>query len=330
MIHNLTNGRVKIMKLSLIIPVYQVENYLRKCLDSCLNQDISKETYEIICVNDGSKDRSADILTEYKNKYSNVIVITQLNQGLSVTRNNGLKIARGEYVWFIDSDDTILPNSIKGIINCLKTNSPDMLQLNYNKVFEDGRPVIPCYCDIKGQYSGIELQKIGRLPVPAQFTIYNRLFLEKNKLCFLPGILHEDIEFKPRVTYLANTICFYEPIVYNYLQRVSGSITSSFKFRNAHDIIVGINSLIKFSRDIIKNEIDKGYFRKNIGLNLNTLLDGMKKMDTQDRALTIAMLKENKHIFKEMVHSKNLLYIFEGLFLNLNLNFSLKLYSLIS
>lgn len=100
------------MFLSFIVPVYNVEQYLPECLDSLLDQDIPKEDYEIICVNDGSTDGSLKILHNYAQKHSNIRIIDQENGGLSSARNAGLDAARGEYIWFVDSDDFIQRNCL--------------------------------------------------------------------------------------------------------------------------------------------------------------------------------------------------------------------------
>ncbi len=101
------------MFLSIIIPVYNIEKFLDDCLISCLNQNIDNTTYEIICINDGSKDNSLKILNTYAQKHQNIVVIDQPNAGVSVARNKGIEIAKGDYLWFVDSDDFIE-------INCLK------------------------------------------------------------------------------------------------------------------------------------------------------------------------------------------------------------------
>ena len=97
-------------KLSIIIPVYNVENYVDTCIESLYKQGISEYEFEVILINDGSTDNSLSIIQEYENKYSNITIISQKNQGLSTTRNNGIKLAKGEYLLFVDSDDLIIEN----------------------------------------------------------------------------------------------------------------------------------------------------------------------------------------------------------------------------
>lgn len=110
------------MFLSVIIPIYNGQAYLRECLDSLLNQDLPAEDYEILCVNDGSQDASLEILREYAVRYTNVVVIDQKNSGVCAARNAGLVKARGEFVWFMDVDDLllgkVLANLQKAAIGC--------------------------------------------------------------------------------------------------------------------------------------------------------------------------------------------------------------------
>lgn len=101
------NKHLENLKLSIIIPVYNTEKYVGECLDSSVEQDILKNEYEIICIDDGSTDGSLNVLTEYSNKYENIHVYSQKNQGVSAARNAGISVASGKYVWFVDSDDYI-------------------------------------------------------------------------------------------------------------------------------------------------------------------------------------------------------------------------------
>ncbi len=100
------------MFLSIVIPVYNTEKFLHECIQSCINQDIDSNDYEIICVNDGSKDGSLSILKDYEVNHKKIIVIDQQNGGVSVARNNGISVAKGDYIWFVDSDDFIETNCL--------------------------------------------------------------------------------------------------------------------------------------------------------------------------------------------------------------------------
>lgn len=307
------------MKLSIIIPVYKVEKYLRNCLDSCLSQDISKDEYEIICVNDGSPDNCPLILEEYSSHFSNIKIITQNNQGLSVARNNGLNNAIGDYIWFVDSDDTICKNILSSIIERLHS-SPDLLQLNYQNTYEDNRnPEIKIFSiGNKTRVSGKYIVANGCLPAPAQFTIYRRNFLVENKLYFTPNIFHEDSEFKPRVTYLANSVEVFDKVAYNYLHRLNGSITSNFKLKNGLDIITVMKKLHNFYLAQVSEPSCRKGFCQQIGLNANTLLDGIKNLKPSEHSKVVDELLSNKNLFTDMVKSGILKYIIEGIMLYLS------------
>lgn len=124
------------MKLSIIIPVYNVANYVGKCLDSCLEQNVKMTDYEIIVVNDGSVDNSLEVVNLYINR-PNINVISQNNSGLSAARNAGMKIAKGEYIWFVDSDDWIESGILEHILREISLYTPDCLRLNYRRMTDD-------------------------------------------------------------------------------------------------------------------------------------------------------------------------------------------------
>lgn len=116
------------LKFSFVIPVYNAHEYIGRCLDSLLDQDIDKNEYEIICVNDGSKDNSLEILEEYSKKYPGIFnIITQENQGIGPARNMGIKAVKGKYTWFIDNDDAIHPNCLKNLYEILEEKQSDIL-----------------------------------------------------------------------------------------------------------------------------------------------------------------------------------------------------------
>ena len=121
------------MQLSIIIPVYKVEKYIRDTLQSIYRQQYDENLFEVIVINDGTPDDSMRIVAEFTNKHANLHIINQKNQGLSCARNAGLKIAQGEYVWFVDSDDTVTEESIGKVIECIERSKADVIGLAYSK-----------------------------------------------------------------------------------------------------------------------------------------------------------------------------------------------------
>lgn len=315
------------MIISIIIPVYNVEHYVEKCVQSCALQNCSD--FEIIVVNDGSTDKSAGIINTLVKDFSNISVINQENQGLSAARNAGLQVAQGEYVWFVDSDDWIEPNCLGRITNKLKDDL-DILQLQYRYTYEDAslNKDAP-FTIIDGLKSGKQVTIHGGLPAPAQFCVYRTEFLRKNGLQFVRGIYHEDSEFKPRATYLAERIASDTEVSYNYLQRTSGSITSKFRLKNGIDIIYVMNSLMDFVKQQQMDKPCTEAFYRQVGLCMNTLLFGYRQLSKSDQSGLYKALTSQKHLFRAMIKSKNLKYQLEGVAFCLSLKLGFFLHKMI-
>lgn len=252
------------IRLSLIIPVYNVERYLAKCLDSVLQQDIPHDEYEIIVVNDGSPDDSARLVQKVQEVQlgqdgsTNIKLVNRENGGLSAARNTGLEHATGEYVWFIDSDDWVEPNCISSLLTYAEDNHLDVHCFGLQLAFEDGKTEkynISCEkhrCD----YSGDEfICKVG-MPPAAWAALYRRDFLLKNKLRFMEGILHEDQEFTPRAYFLAKRIAYTDMIVYNYLQRTGSIMKSKRSAKRCKDLLTVADSLYNFMQEHVAIDTD--------------------------------------------------------------------------
>lgn len=239
------------LKLSIIIPVYNVEQYIGNCLDSCLNQDLPKDEYEIVVVDDGSPDNSSSIVEGYMKKYSNIRLIHRENGGLSAARNTGLREAKGEYIWFVDSDDWIESNCLGFLVNTAKDNDLDVLCFGLQLVYPDGRKTTYNikYEESDKVYKGEDFICRVKMPPAAWAAIYKKDFLNIKKLCFFEGILHEDQEFTPRAYYLANRISYINRVIYYYLQRVGGIMISSRNKKRASDLLTVADSLYKFIID---------------------------------------------------------------------------------
>lgn len=315
------------MKLSLVIPVYNVENYIDRCLQSCLNQNIPKNDYEIILINDGSTDGSLNILKNYKEDNKNIKIINQNNGGPGSARNRGIREAQGEYIWFIDSDDWIEGNCLKDIIKELE--DIDLLMLNIQQVFPNIKEIIPLIQTSKYNIqSGKDiLKRKEKFFVGPPYNIYRKDFLIKNNLEFIPGIYHEDLEFKPKVIYYADKIKYYKPIVYNNLKERSNSITNKFRLKNGIDYIKVAKSLDDFSKIIIKESNIQKTFSYYISTALNSVLWGMQYLSIEEKEVVLKLIKENRNLLKHFWNSSYPNYMIEYLFLRLNTNLGIKFYN---
>lgn len=310
------------MKLSIVIPVYKVEKYISKCINSCISQDEVElgRDYEIICVNDGSPDDSAAIITQYVNDYPGIKLLYQENQGLSVARNTGLKNANGEYVWFVDSDDWIDPNCLIKLFPYLQ-NGLDLLEIQYRNVYEDGKIEKGEKLNVPELLSGKEVTLKGGVHTPAQFSIFRRSFLNDNGLEFYRGIYHEDVEFKPRALLLAKKVISAPFVCYNYLQRTEGSITARFKKKNGYDMLTALNSLYRFVEGY--DSFVKKAICSKIAMWMNSLFAGIAQLDRTDYAEMKSLLKENDNLVYAMRHANKIMYRVEGLLLKMDMSFGL-------
>lgn len=239
------------IKLSFIIPVYNVEKYVTKCLDSVLVDNAF--TGQLICVNDGSTDGSAAILEEYAKKYPNVEIITQPNAGLSAARNAGIKAAKGEYVCFLDSDDYWQPNVLSGLLKQIERDNLDVLRFRFQNVNENYEVFNPYKYDHSkdNDYSeeltdGVSFlnQRMGTQCYAAMFilrldliyTLHTTHPTSENNVLFTEGIYFEDTDWTPRMLRRAKRVASVNTVVYNYLIR-RGSITNAVEYSKKKKVL---------------------------------------------------------------------------------------------
>lgn len=231
-------------KASVIVPVYNVERYLSKCLDSIVNQTLSD--IEIICVNDGSQDGSAQILESYANRDSRIKIITQNNRGLSAARNTGMKVAVGKYIGFVDSDDWIEKDFYEKLFNAAETYQADIAAANIIKEKSDKKRCITkyfkIYCTDKTDKK-FELLKIPKFCYVWN-KIYNRENLIKNNIWFEENIKYEDVDFTHRTLYYLNKLVILPDTAYHY--RINENGLSFNNPRESEDYKRAFNKGLKF------------------------------------------------------------------------------------
>lgn len=231
-------------QVSCIVPIYNVEQYLKDCVDSLLQ--ITEITVEIILVDDGSTDSSFEIAKQYADRYSHVKVIHQPNKGVSIARNRGLEVAKGEYISFIDSDDWIMPKDFVRLYKRAKEESADMILGNILYVYSNGytqSPFLPLPETVRekalsGRDCFIELSRAGKMVPMATSYLYRRAWLEQYGCRFKP-VLYEDELWSVETMCLAKRVICTDWTFYQYRQR-SGSIMYSRNVRRRIDSLLFI------------------------------------------------------------------------------------------
>jgi glycosyltransferase involved in cell wall biosynthesis len=261
------------LKLSIIIPVYNTEEYISKCVNSCVNQNVDNNVYEIIVVNDGSTDNSLNILLDFEKKYKNITVVSQKNKKQGAARNNGLGIAKGEYVWFVDSDDWIEKDAISEILNFLKNRELEIIRIDAVDHGPMGNVPRPCNHIKNHLYARHEALLEVEFSNCVPFHVFKKSFLQKNGLFFLENIFYEDNEFMIRAFEKVNSFLYFDKCLYNVLIR-ENSTTRSIDYSRKLDLIKVIESQIYYSNVNKLSAELKRVFGLLVSRHMNSLLSG--------------------------------------------------------
>ena len=289
---NLTNTARKNIVLSIIVPVYNVEDYLSECLDSIVENKPPKDSIEIICVNDGSTDKSMEILNRYSSKYDFLYVITQDNGGLAAARNTGLKYARGKYIHFLDSDDCMQPGCYKLLIEKMEKFQLDMLFFNAHSFYEN-ESLEEKYTWYKTGYQKNQEDGVissggdyfckchtkGNLVVQACMYITKKSLIDDNNLKFPNGIIYEDNLFTITAMSKAHKVMHINDEF--YLRRVrEGSLSiTKIKFGHAFGYFYTYRELLNYAQssnlqDKLKNYlIQKSYMFRSMSADKYAQID---------------------------------------------------------
>lgn len=236
------------MRLSIIIPVYKVEAYILSCLKSIIEQ--YEDSYEIILVDDGSPDRSIELARGFLQEQKNLQwrILEPGHQGVAQARNDGLKVARGEYVWFIDSDDCIALNALNVIFSYLDCK-PEILAFRAAELIDGkiGRIRQAEYSN--KEMSGEEFILRQDWKSTVWSYVFNREFLQSRDLNFYPGIYHEDVEFIPRALCEASRLVAVNDVLY-YITPNPISVTRSFNPQKSFDMVVVASRLSEYCANL--------------------------------------------------------------------------------
>ncbi len=249
------------IKLSIIVPVYNVEEYIRPCVESIFKQGLDESTYEVILVNDGTKDNSFGVIEDIVNSHSNILIVEQKNQGLSAARNTGMTKASGDYILFLDSDDLLIENTLGKLTAELNSSSPDILYAGFVKMTNeeiDTRKMVAqeeCICRETTGRKGF-LEDYNARECYAWRAFYKRTFLEEKHLRFIPGIYFEDVPFTTECHLVAGKCIRTDYTFYIYRQR-PGSIVSAINKKKVMDFNYVIARLWELRRKKLTPPEDK-------------------------------------------------------------------------
>lgn len=247
-----------IIKLSIVVPFYNVEKYIAECLESVYDQDIPESDYEVICVNDCSPDNSKAIVVEFQKKHSNLILLEhEQNKMLGAARNTGLRAARGKYVWFIDSDDFIKPDIFLYLIDIIEKNCLDILHFDLCQVTENGKIIeyfrVPKY---QTQITeGIMFLKdthdyLWNSIIHTPRKLFRKSYLLNHNFTFPEGTYFEDNVFGVKSAFYSQRFLHIDDTVYYYRNNMNSITRSYWNGLKWADRLLVDQGLFEFSKEI--------------------------------------------------------------------------------
>lgn len=309
------------IKYSFIVPVYNTEKYLKKCLDSLVNQ--TYKDFEIIVVNDGSTDKSSNIISKYQKKYKNIIVIDKENEGLSMARNRGVQKSSGKYIIFVDSDDYVSNKLLEEVDK--KIDDSDILRFQiatedeeYTKINEYHEEGFESMCG----YDAFKYLSSYHFVEPAWCYVIRKNYYIENKFSFKKGVYHEDFGLIPYAIYKARKVKSIDFIGYYYIQR-NGSIMNNNDYKKtvkkAFDMLEQYKTIRLFAKNINrKNNLDD-YFLSYIS---NSVIVKARELKKDERKVYINELKKLNVFDGVLVNTK--IRRFKKYLMKHNLNLYLK------
>lgn len=279
------------MKLSIIIPMYNIENYIEECLENLMNDNI-EQSYEVLIINDGTKDSSREIAEKCIQEKGNFKIIDKSNGGLSSARNKGIVEAKGEYLFFLDGDDFIDINEIMNMLIVAQKENLEILIANGMYYYQHSQKTVRFTQGKKlsqfkevttGENMMTYMIENNCYKMEVWDKLYKREFILKNNLFFEDGLLHEDELFTPLALYNAKKVKYYGNIDYYYRQREE-SINHSIKLKNCLDYLIIANKLYNM-------ESNNKEFKKN--LNIRVMQQYLRAIQ-----LALTLNKKDYKIFK--------------------------------
>jgi glycosyltransferase involved in cell wall biosynthesis len=300
-------------KVSVIIPVYNVEKYLAECLNSICGQTL--QDIEIICVNDGSTDGSAKILAAYRKKDQRLKVITQKNRGLSAARNIGIQQARGNYIYFMDSDDILELNALDVLWQKSQANNLDILYFDGRVIFEDKRTASrqKWYKDFyirqkeysevtSGQELFVKMKTNGEYRHSQCLQFIRKAYLKRLKLFYHEGIYHEDVAFNLQTMLQAKRVNHIKKEIFIRRVRTNSIITQKINYRHFYGRFSSYIDMLSF---ILVNNIREPLVFSELMEGLNAAISTYDLLTKAEKKKTNTFLPLERYLFDALIYNKH-------------------------
>lgn len=294
------------MLLSIIIPCYNSARFIASTLDMLISQDLTD--FEVIVINDGSTDSTSEIVHSYSDKYPCIKVIDKINEGVSVARNTGIDACCGEYVYFLDSDDT-LPDDTLNFFRNILTSHRDFDMFGFGYISTQNEKLLKTY--VSKNFSDCKMNNsqltegffTKKLPLNICSTIYKRTFLNENTIRFVQGVkIGEDVEFILKAVLQARSLYYNSRICFNYQIRDDSTMQGYKVYKNVKSWITNKNIIDALGKEEYSKFYNYWIINRYIGNLCMYLLYGKKDLDTEDdfiqtkyilRLSTISLSKVN-------------------------------------
>ena len=321
--------------VSVIVPVYNTERYLARCLDSLINQ--TQKNIEILVIDDCSDDNSISIIQQFFEKDQRIKLIRHSeNRGLGYTRNTGIKSAKGEYLMFVDSDDFLEPNAVENLYEIAVKHDLDILEGNYRKIMSNKSFIYPKY-NVKGTFDGNEyISKAGYLDPLVVNKFWKREFILKNHLFFTTDkMFYEDNFFTYKAFLKAQKVRKINFIFYNYVIRQNSIMTSAKgekHIKSSLNLIKGMEKIFLEGYKKKGNRVRFKYFMHTVVL-LQIMLDQAELSDSDKEDAIRLVRKIYRNYNKKIITNprlwsiRNLLFAFSPKLAKVFVKFLIKIRS---
>lgn len=303
--------------LTFVIPCYNVEKYIQRCLDSIYACDLPENLFEVVCINDCSPDDTQKILENNQRKYANLRIVVHLkNKGLGGARNTGIKEAKGKYLWFVDSDDSVIGSEIKSAVSEIERQKADVLCFNYRRVDDSGKilsnhivfPKIDAQngCSFVKKVFGASV--VNHLGYVWRF-LYRTDFLREKHLFFPENVCWEDTVYMPRAMVDAERVAAIPDVLYSYrvnAESISGVFGKAYPAKSIYDFsFCAGGGLLRFSEGV-KDDVLRFSFRNTaIQKYINGFAIYLFRTSKQERKRFFGLIKEKEEEIRPLKQYMN-------------------------